>query len=329
MAGNIRIVDIAVYHPEKIVNNDFYVEYFKSKGKDIQKLHQEVYKRKLSYVIDPDSNENSLTMMIEAAQKVLDKTGLKGSDMDGIIVASQIPEYVVPACAVMVHHAIGGSSEAFAHDINSNCRSMLVAMENSYHYMQSNHKIKRVLIVGGEYSSGVQDPENELAYGTFGDSACALILERVDEGSGFIDSCFFMNNEYYDQMLYPKCGMSKIFDASREEIYSMMGKVGCDLDVVKNRIEKMLADNNLKIEDIGAFCFSQLLYKNMEILRSELNIPEEKSIFIADKYGYTGSTSPLLAFYESIEQKIIKRGDYVMFWTLGAGMQHIFLLIRY
>lgn len=329
MASNIRIANIAVYHPEKVVDNDSIVEYFMNKGKDIKKLHQEVYKRKFSYVVGENSNENSLTMMIEAAKMVLDKAGLKGSDMDGIIGASQIPEYVVPACAVMIHHAIGGSSEAFAHDINSNCESILVAMESTIYYMQSNPKVKRVLIVGGESSSIVQDPENELAYGTFGDSACALILERVEDGSGFFDATYFMDNQYYNQMLFPKCGMSKIFSATKEEMYSSMGKVGCALDEVQKRIEKMLADNHLKIEDIGAFCFSQLLYKNMEILREALNIPEEKSLFVADKYGYTGSTSPLLPLYESIEQKKIKRGDYIFFWTLGAGMQHIFMLMRY
>lgn len=329
MAGNIRIVDIAVYHPEKIVNNDFYVEHFKSIGKDVKKLHQEVYGRKLSYEIDPDSKENSLTMMIEAAQKVLDKTGLKGSDMDGIIVATQIPEFVVPACAVMVHHAISGSSTAFAHDINSNCASMLVAMENTFRYMQSNPKIKRVLIIGGEYASGVQDPNCELGYGVFGDAACALVLEKVDEGSGFIDSSFFINNDYYDQMLFPKCGMSKILDSSREERYSIVGKVDCNIDIVQKHIEKMLADNYLKVEDVGAFCFSQLLYKNIDILRNELNIPEDKSIYIGDKYGYTGATSPFIALYELVEQNRINRGDYIMFWTVGAGMQHIFMLIRY
>ena len=68
---------------------------------------------------------------------------------------------------------------------------------------------------------------------------------------------------------------------------------------------------------------------HIDILRNELNIPEDKSIYIGDKYGYTGATSPFIALYELVEQNRINRGDYIMFWTVGAGMQHIFMLIRY
>lgn len=345
MAGNIRIAGIEVYHPEKVVNNDFYVKHFESLGKDVKKLHKEIYGRGLSYEIErpdgpPDERketqgekknekENSLTMMIAAANKVLEATGYRGDQMDGIIVATQIPEFVVPACAVMVHRAIKGHENAFAHDLNSNCASMLVAFENTFRYMQSNPAINRVLIIGGEYASGVQHPDCELGYGIFGDAACALVLEKVDAGSGFIDSKFFVNNDYFDQMLFPRCGLTQIIDAEREERYATIGKVDCNIDIVQQYIEKMLSDNQLNVEQVGAFCFSQLLKKNIEILRENMNIPEEKSAYIGDIYGYTGATSPFIALYELIKNNKIKRGDFIMFWTVGAGMQHIFMLIRY
>lgn len=56
---------------------------------------------------------------------------------------------------------------------------------------------------------------------------------------------------------------------------------------------------------------------------------KEKSLYVADSYGYTGTTSPFLAFYEGIRRKLIKRGDYIVFCTAAAGSIHIEVLIKY
>jgi 3-oxoacyl-[acyl-carrier-protein] synthase-3 len=55
----------------------------------------------------------------------------------------------------------------------------------------------------------------------------------------------------------------------------------------------------------------------------------DKIIYIGDKYGYTGTTSPLISLYEGIQQGRIKRGDTVLFWTVGAGHQFIVMLFKY
>lgn len=329
MNNYVRIREIAVHHAEKVVGNDVYLKHFEESGKDVRKLFEEVYGRDKRYVSDPDKGENTLSMMIEVAKQVLEKSSLQGSDIDLIIAGTQIPEYVVPASAVMIHHAIGAKRDAYAYDVNANCGSMLVALENAYHYMETCDKYNRILIVGGECASGVHRPDNELGNGVFGDATCALILERSDEPAGYLDSEFFTNNIYFDKMLFPKCGISNLRKADKQDMLAEFQKVDCNIELVIERLRSILDRNNLVVEDIGAYCFSQLLLKNVQILREEFNIPEEKSIYIGDTYGYTGSTSIFIALYEAINRKTIKRGDYVLLWTVGAGMQHFFLLLKY
>lgn len=327
----VQIREIAIYHPEKVVENEFYFEHFKKQGKDIKSLIENVYGRDKRYVIDPNSDkkENSLTMMIEASKNVLQKATLTGADIDMIVVGTQIPEFLAPACAVLIHHAIEGKKDAFCYDLNANCISMLFAFENMLRYMQSNPKVNRVLLVGGEYTTQVHNPTNELGYGVFGDAACALILERTEAEAGIIDSEYFINDIYCDKMLFPHYGMSTIFDSKKEDILATMESVSCDMDDVAAKIRLIMERNHLSVDDIGTFCFSQFLKKNFEILREEFNIPVEKSIYVGDVYGYTGTSSPFLALYTAIEQKRIKHGDYVLFWTIGAGMQHFVMLIKY
>jgi len=331
MNNYVRIRDIAIYHPDKLVENDVYLEHFKKQGKDVRKIFEQVYIRDKRYEIDPNAEkqENTMTMLIEAAKRVLEKTSLEGADMDMIVVATQIPEYVVPACAVMLHRAIEGKRHCFCYDINANCASMLLALENTYRYFESNPNVQKILIVGGEYVTRVQDPNNEMGYGAFGDGACAIILERCEEEAGLMDSDFFINDTFYDVMVFPRCGMSHIYESGEDDIVSAMGGVDCDLSEVAERLENMLAKHHLTKEDISMFCFSQFVGKNVNILRQKLNITEEKSIYIGTEFGYTGSTSPFFVLNRALEQKKIKRGDYVMYWTVGAGMQHFMMLTKY
>jgi 3-oxoacyl-[acyl-carrier-protein] synthase-3 len=94
-------------------------------------------------------------------------------------------------------------------------------------------------------------------------------------------------------------------------------------------IKKILNENNLTVDDIKMFCFSQYAYASIEEFREVLGIDESKSIFIGNEYGYTGTSSPFIALYESLKKGLIKRDDYVMFWTVGAGSENISLLLKY
>jgi 3-oxoacyl-[acyl-carrier-protein] synthase-3 len=54
----------------------------------------------------------------------------------------------------------------------------------------------------------------------------------------------------------------------------------------------------------------------MEILGQ----PLEKTSFIMDKYGYTGSACVPMAFNHAVNNNKIKKGDLVLFMASGAGL---------
>ena len=87
--------------------------------------------------------------------------------------------------------------------------------------------------------------------------------------------------------------------------------------------------NQLETSDISAFCFSQYVKLNIDKLCIELKIPQNKCPYIGDKFGYTGPNSPILALHSMIKHNQVQRGDYIIIWALGTGMQHIFMLLKY
>lgn len=325
----LAIRGIEVYHGSKVVDNSYYIEHFKARGKDVEHFLCDVVGRDQRYLIDSDE-ENSMTMALEAIKKVLKTSNLTGKDLDMIIFSSQLAEYAAPPTSIKIHNAIEGRDNCICYDMNSNCTGMTIALEHASKYMSVSQNINRVLIVGSDYINMTVDPEVEYCYGHYGDAACAMILEKTDEDCGVIDAIYQINSAEHNNIVFPSCGFSKLFTVQdRNELKLRWKPFDCpQVPLYVDNMKKLLTRNSLTVDDVKMFCFSQYIIKNVEEFRSLLGIDESKSIFIGKEYGYTGTSSPFIALYESMRRGMVKKGDYILFWTVSAGAQNISLLLK-
>jgi 3-oxoacyl-[acyl-carrier-protein] synthase-3 len=326
---NVNLLGIDVYHGEKVVPNDTYINHFKEKGKDYTHFFEDIIGMNKRYLID-SQNENSLTMAIAAANKVLNKVGIRGTDLDMIVLSSFFPEYTVPPSSIHLHHAIGGKPECVCLDLNGNCAGMILSLENVTKYMSVTKNVNRALIVGADYINSVVNPDNELCYGHFGDAACAIILEKTNEDCGLLGAKCQINSLEHNNILFPGCGVSKLREtASDEWLLDWKPFENVSLESAARNMRELLQENQLTPRDVSMFCLSQYAYSNVVDLRELLDIDESHSLFIGSDYGYTGASSPFIVLYEALKSRKVKRGDYIMFWTIGAGSQNIAVLFRY
>lgn len=326
---NIRIKAVDVYHPVKSVGNEFYLEHFKKQNKDIQNF-MNVMGRKERYLIDNDE-ENTITMAIEASKGVLKKAGLEGDQIDLIIFSTQVPETTVPTNAIFLHHAIHAKKEAIILDMNANCAGMTIAVEQASRYMLSNPYVKTALVVGSDYLSLIADPTDAMTYANFGDGASAVILEKTEEKTGFIDAMTEVDSTNRNTILYPEKGLSQTLKSNAQGEYMLWLPFDGTMSLPNTyeMFEAILSRNNMTIDDVDHFCLSQFAEVNINKIKKRFNIADEKMIYVGDKYGYTGTSSPFIALYEGIETGRIKRGDTVLFWTIGGGHEFITMLYQY
>lgn len=334
--SNIMIRDINIYHPNKVIDNEFYIKHFKEQGKDITRFLKGLGKKQ-RYIID-NQDENTLTMGIEAAKNVLKSANLKGEDIDMILFASQLPEYTMPSQALIVHNHIGGKLETVCMDVNVNCIGMLMAVENATKYMKSSPNIKRTLIIGSDYTSIHAREDEENTFATFGDAACALILEVVsddenEKNSGYIDSMVYTESSNWGVVKYPACGMGKVHNKEASNYDKLISWDPFNGMFVVNHavdcIRKISERNNFKIDDIKAYCLSQFGDVFEEPFNSHLKTNKEKFIYVGDKYGYTGTSSPFIALYEAVKAGKVKRGDLVCLWSVAINWTICTMVIRY
>jgi 3-oxoacyl-[acyl-carrier-protein] synthase-3 len=327
---NIKISNVEVYRGSEVVTNDYYIEHFKKYGKDIKHFLTDIIGRNNRYLINPD-NENSLTMATEAAKKALAAANLTGADFDMIVYSSLLPEYVAPPSSVFLHSIIGGKHECICYDMNANCVGMTLSLSHICSLMHMNSKINRTLLIGSDYVNPLLNHENEYTYGHYGDAACAIILEKTDEPCGLLGTNCYVNSSEHENVLFPGCGFTKALKTGDRSQYLMNWKpfepVTTEIGV--NNMKQLLKENNLTTDDIKMFCLSQYAISMLNDIRRLLGIDESKSIYVGDEYGYTATSSPFIALYESIQQGLIKRGDYIMFWTVGVGSQNAALLYKY
>lgn len=328
---NVKIKSIEIYHPENEVGNEFFIDHFKKQEKDITRLLK-AFGRDKRYIIDNDK-ENTLTMGIEASKKALKVAGLEGKDIDMVLFSSQFPEYTVPSQSLILHNAIGGKNDTLCLDTNANCVGMLVTVENTVKALLSNPYAKRALIVGSDYMSIHCKKDDEMTYPNFADCACAIILEKTDEDCGYIDGNCRTNGATWELVNFPACGSSNIYNKNISIDDRNLSWTPFDgtfvLDHAVESIDELLNRNNLKLEDIDTYCFSQYSKAFADIGSQKLGEDINKFIYIGDKYGYTGTSSPFIALYEGIKSGRIKRGDTICLWSVGTHWTICTMLMKY
>lgn len=328
---NVKIKDVEVECPSEILDNKFFIDLFDKQGKDIRNLLK-AFGRKERRVIK-DLSDSTVSLGVKAALKVIEGCGIKGCDIDMIIFTSQFPEYTCPSQALIVHNAINGKEEAMVMDMNVNCVGMVTALDTASRYLLQKKSLKRALIIGADYMTVHCKENDEMTYPIFGDAGCAMIIEKTEEDCGFIDSVSYTNSNEYDIVKYPSCGSSSLYNEEiaedEKKLFSNPGDPKDIIEAAKKSVEKLLEDNELKLSDINTFCFSQGSTALANACIEAIGIEHDKFIYVGDRYGYTGTSSPFIAFYEGVKSGKIKRGDYIIFWSVGTNWTTNAVLMKY
>ncbi len=333
MKNNAMIKGVSYYHPKHRVDNEYFIEHFKKQGEDIVGLLR-TNGRKSRYISD-NVDENMITMGYQAAKDVLEQVHVKPSQLGLLIFSSGTPEYMLPPNSIKMHDMLGVGQKCAVYDLNANCAGMLVAFEQASRVMRNNQSIKYALIVGSEQLNRYSRYDEAVAYSNFGDSACAVVLENVfNTDRGFVDSDYYTNSSNHEKIVFPAKGLSNVIrDKNLPTRDKLVQWIPFDCTGAFHSaaisIEEVLFKNNLEKKDIKKYFLSQLSWKYIQQVSRELEENIEKFAFIGDEFGYTGTTSPMIAYARAVKDGEIKMGDYVIFWTLGAGTTCVCALYRY
>lgn len=276
--------------------------------------------------------ETTSAMGTKAAEKALENAGLKGADIDGVIVATSTPDTTFPSVAVQIQSNIGAKNGP-NFDVQAVCSGFVYALSVADGLIKSG-AVRRLLVVGSEKFSNILNWQDRTTCVLFGDGAGAVILEarETDQNTGISERGIHSSHLHADgdlkDILYTDGGVATTQTAGH---VVMNGR-----EVFKNAVELMsdvvnetLKHNNISADDIDWLVPHQANVRIIESTRKKLDLPPEKIVITVHLHGNTSAASIPLALDTAVQDGRIRQNDLILFEALGAGLTWGSVLARF
>ena len=273
-----------------------------------------------------DKKQLNSDLAFEAAKKAIKNSKIKTSDIDLIILATSTPDHTFPSTATKIQGKLG-IKKGFAFDIQAACSGFIYAMSVADNFLLNN-QASNALVIGSEIFSRILDWNDRSTCILFGDGAGAIVLSKNKKmNSGIISTELYSDGRFYD-LLYVNGGVA--FNQKAGHI-KMKGR-----DVFKHAVKKLvsciqfnLKKNKLKKEDIDWIIPHQANKRIMDMTAIKLGVPKSKLLVTVDQYANTSSASIPLTLDYGLSNKIIKRGQIIVFEAIGGGLTWGCSILKY
>lgn len=270
-------------------------------------------------------DESATDLAAIAVQHALAQAGMKASQIDGVIMATILPDQPVPAAASALAQRLG-IPRALAFDLNAACSGWLYALEVGRALIHAG-TAKNLIVVTAELLSRITNPlDHETAF-LFGDGAGAAILTAGTGGhrlhrmglSGDADQFASIQRTGGGARIPWPEGEGR----GMEHFYLQMNGTSVFKHAVvgfAEQIEQTLARENLKAADIAWVVPHQANARILTAVSKRVGIPYDKFVVTISKYGNTSAASVSMALGWAAEEGIFNDGDKIIFCSVGAGL---------
>ncbi|MDF4201335.1 ketoacyl-ACP synthase III [Maribacter sp. SA7] len=272
-------------------------------------------------VLKKEEGEGTSYLAIKAAQDLMEKKGLKASEIDLVIVATATPDSMVASTAAFVASEIGAVN-AFAYDLLAACSSFLFGMSSAAGHIETG-RYKKVLLIGADKMSSIIDYTDRTTCIIFGDGAGAVLFEPNTEGLGFQDE--YLRADGSGRQYLGMEGGGSLMPATIESVTNKKhfifqeGKTVFKFAVsnMADVAAKIMDRNDLTESDVDWLVPHQANKRIIDATAKRMGVDDSKVLMNIQRYGNTTSaTLPLLLFdYE----KQLKKGDNLVFAAFGGG----------
>lgn len=342
---NIKITGTGSYIPDTIEKNDaFYKHTFLNADGSLINSPNEVIIEKFQAITGiaerryAKDHLNSSDLGFFAAEKAITDANIDPETIDYIIVAHNFGDVrhnnsqsdMLPCLAARVKHSLRiKNPKCVAFDILFGCPGWIEGVIHAKAFIQSG-MAKRCLVIGSETLSRVVDKHDRDSM-IFSDGAGAAIIEATEEEGGILAH---ENASYtYDQAYYLYFGTSNNQALSKDTRYiKMEGRKIYEfaLTTVPSAMKACLDNSGLDIKDVKKIFLHQanekmdeaILKRFYRLYRTE--IPEDIMPMSIRELGNSSvATIPTLLDLvrnNKLENHSLKKGDVLLFASVGAGM---------
>jgi 3-oxoacyl-[acyl-carrier-protein] synthase III len=321
MSRKAIIQSTGSYAPGRELPNSYFNELL---GEDVDTWLQEnlhIQSRRWCY-----DDESVADLCTRAATITLERAGVKASELDLIIVATDTPEFISPSTACVVQYRLG-AEKAGTFDLNSACSGFVTALDVAAKYIIADKRYNKVLVIGGYAMSKYLDMQDKKTVTLFADGAGAVLLTASEEEDrGFMTSRLQTKGEYNSWMgIYGGASHMPITEEvmqNKDHKLKFVHRFPKELNpqVWSDMSQEMGEAVGIKPADIDHYFVTQLnikaIWETMDLLGADRN----KAHTIMQQYGYTGSACIPMVLDDAVQKGKVKRGDTLFLIGSGGGL---------
>jgi 3-oxoacyl-[acyl-carrier-protein] synthase-3 len=313
----VSITGLGCYAPERVLANNELAKMVETNDEWIQ-TRTGIKERRIAA---PD--EATSDLCLPAAEAALADAGVKGSEIDLVIVATITADMLFPSTAAILASRLGAGSAA-AYDLSAGCTGFVYALTQGFGAIAAGFA-RRVLVVGADTLSRVVDWDDRATCVLFGDGAGAVVLEEV-AGGGFHAFELGADGAGGMELFMPAGGSRRPASAetiaAREHYVKMNGREVYKFAtrVLPSSARAVLEVLGRSIEDIDLYVPHQANLRIIEHAAKKLGVEKERVFVNVDRYGNTSSASIPLALCEARKEGRLADGTLVLMTGMGAGL---------
>jgi 3-oxoacyl-[acyl-carrier-protein] synthase III len=263
------------------------------------------------------------SLAVDAARAALAQAGREPEEVDLLLFASATRDFVEPATAHVVNHALG--MRAHCLDVTNACNSFVNGLDLARAMIESG-RASTALVVTGETPSlstrwaveDVRDAARHFAGYTFGDAGAAVVVEPVATG-GFGRTESETHSEHWEVggifgggSRYPRDPDRLYFTGAGSELKRVFEKIGPAI------VDSTMAHAGLEWGDLAAVLVHQVTAPYVDRFCEVTGAPRELIDVTVETHGNVASAT--LPLQLSRQWNRLAPGDTVLLLGLGGGV---------
>lgn len=281
-----------------------------------------------------DKDRGTSYMAIKAVQMILEQRNISADEIDLIIVATSTPDMLIPSTAAFVQKELNASN-CWGFDLNAVCSGFVYALATASQFIETG-KHKKVIVIGADKVSSIVDYKDRNTCVLFGDGAGAVLLEPSDdEELGIKDFILHLDGSGAEYLRIS--GGGSVAPASHDTVDKRMHYIYQDgrrvfkhaVIQMANVAEEIIKKNNLVGKDIKLLIPHQANLRIIAAAAKRMELNSDQVFINVEKYGNTTAGTIPIALSEAHRAERLRKGDWVVFTTFGAGFTWGSLLLKW
>jgi 3-oxoacyl-[acyl-carrier-protein] synthase III len=313
----VKVLGTGSYVPDAVISNDHLQERF---GFDSEWIVKRTGILERRHALPHQATSD---LCVEAARRCIDKAGVKGDDIDMLLLATFTPDMSFPSTACLVQDRLDLHCPAF--DLQAACAGFMYAFITGAAYVASGAS-NLALIIGGDCNSRVVNPNDIKTYPLFGDGAGAVLLTRGRPDQGILSYSLGADGSGGDLLSRPACGSR--LPPTPEVIAKGLHYMHMDgravfrwaVAILCDTIQDVLRHSNLTAKDIDLYIPHQANIRIINAAIDVLHISRSRVFNNLERYGNTSAGSVPLALDEAIAEDRLHDNDLLVLSGFGSGL---------